>query len=204
MPLGPSSARLSIVAVVLASARFATDVGDSQTRNMIRLSLAWYFAALVLMMALAKSDWPAVAPLGRAARWCWTWAMVCFLIHVMMAFHYFHHWSHADAVRHTREVSGFGEGVYISYLFTLLWIVDVAYWWLGPRSYAERSVWIDRAWHGFMLFMVFNGTVVYESGAIRWAGLLMFISLSAVWLVLRTGRNSIPSNHESRSMEGIR
>ncbi len=185
---------LSIVAIVLASARFASDVGDSQTRNMIRLSLVWYFAALVLMMALAKSDWLASAPLGRAARWCWTWAMVYFLIHVTMAFHYFHHWSHADAVRHTREVSGFGEGVYISYLFTLLWIVDVAYWWLAPRRYAERSAWIDRGWHGFMLFMVFNGTVVYESGPIRCAGLLMFTSLAAVWLVLRTrtGRNAIP------------
>jgi hypothetical protein len=186
---------MSIVAMVLASIHFAADVGDSQTRNMIRLSLCWYFAALVLMMLLKQSDWTADAPLGRAARWCWTWALASFLIHVMMAFHYFHHWSHADAVRHTREVSGFGEGVYISYLFTLLWTVDVGFWWLAPRRYAARSVWIDRVWHGFMLFMVFNGTVVYESGLIRWAGLVMFLLLGGLWFVLRPriGRTTVPA-----------
>jgi hypothetical protein len=32
-----------------------------------------------------------------------------------------------------------------------------------------------------MVFVIFNGTVVYESGTIRWAGLAMFAVLAAVW-----------------------
>ena len=94
-------------------------------------------------------------------------------------------------VKFVAEVSGFGEGIYASYLFTGLWIADVAFWWLSPRRYATRSVWIDRIWHGFMLFMVLNGMVVYESGPIRWAGLLMFLLLGSIWIVLRPRRGPV-------------
>src|SRR5262249_22213252 len=125
-------------------------------------------AALTLKMTLRPGDWLARTGRGRLARCCWSLAWAAFVIHVGMAFHYYHQWSHADAVRHTREVSGFGEGVYISYLFTLLWTADMASWWLRPAWYAQRSPWVDRALHGFMLFMIFNATIVYETGFIRW------------------------------------
>jgi hypothetical protein len=152
------------------------------TRNTVRLSLAWYAAALCLMMRLNPVDWLAISNLGNLARWCWTWGVVCFLVHLAMAFHYYHHWSHAHAFEHTRQVSGAGEGIYVSYLFTWLWIADAVWWWIQPKRYAARPVWIDRALHAFMLFIVFNGMIVFESGAIRWAGLLLFILLPAGWL----------------------
>lgn len=176
----------ALVGIVVYGSTLATaDVGDRQTRNMIRLSLGWYAVALGLMMRLRPSDWRVVTLHGRIARWCWTWACLCFLIHLAMAFHYFHHWSHANAFEHTRQVSGVGEGVFVSYLFTLLWAADVAAWWLAPNRYATRSAWIDRGLHGFMLFVVFNGTVVYESGAIRWASSLGFVTLIVLWFTLR-------------------
>src|SRR5207244_1221257 len=96
------------------------------------------------------------------------WGLVCFLVHVAAAFHYDHHWSHAEAFEHTRQVSGVGEGIYFSYLFALVWSADATYWWLLPANFATRSNWIDRLLHGFMLFMVVNGTVVFASGPIRW------------------------------------
>ena len=107
-----------------------------------------------------------------------------------MAFHFFHHWSHAHAFERTREVSGVGEGIYVSYLFTLLWAADVAWWWLRADRYAVRSVWIDRSLQAFMLFIVLNGTVVFESGPIRWAGLLGLAALSVAWWVAPGGRRS--------------
>lgn len=175
----------SITAVKLASAFVASDLGDALTRNMIRLALAWYATALALMMFLRNDDWRAATRLGRAARWCWTWGVAAFVIHVLLAFHFFHHWSQAAALQHTREVSGVAEGLYVSYLFTGLWIADAACWWLAPHRYAARAPWIDRLLHGFMLFMVFNSTVIFESGPIRWVSLVALAALAALWLVTR-------------------
>lgn len=169
-------------AVVLLSGAVPVNAGETLTRNTIRLSLAWYAVALCLMMQLEPEDWTAQTRLGQLARWCWTWALACFLVHLAMAFHYYHHWSHAHAFEHTRAASGLGEGIYFSYLFTLLWTADACWWWFWPAAYAERSAWYPRALHGLMLFMVFNGMVVYESGPIRWAGVAMFAGLIAVWL----------------------
>ena len=176
---------VSLVAVVLLSAVLAAEPGETLTRNTVRLSLAWYALALCLMMRLTAVDWAAATVAGRIARWCWTWAAICFLVHLAMAFHYYHHWSHADAFEHTRQVSGHGEGIYMSYLFTILWTADVLWWWTRPEQFARRSQWVDRVMHGFMLFIVFNGMVVFESGPIRWAGLLLFSALAGVWLAAR-------------------
>ena len=73
----------------------------------------------------------------------------------------------------------------MSYLFTLLWAGDALWWWGSPLTYAIRSRWLTRALHAFMLFIVFNGMVVYETGPIRWAGLLMFVGLAIGWCAAR-------------------
>jgi hypothetical protein len=160
---------------------FSADVGDALTRFSVRLALVYYAAALTLMLLLQRAEWSAARGRGRLARWCWTWSCLTYAVHVTLAFHFYHHWSHADAVRHTFEVSGFGPGIYVSHLFTALWSSDVAAWWLAPAWYARRSVWIDRGLHAFMVFVVFNATIVYESGPIRWAGVALFGELALVW-----------------------
>ncbi len=171
---------------VLAAPRLLerADPGDDLTRGTVRLALAFYAAAAGLMLRLRPAEWDGSGR-GGLARWCWTLAWAAYVIHVGTAFHYYHGWSHADAVRHTREVSGFGPGIYVSHLFTLLWSLDVAWWWLRPRAYAARPPWTGRALHAFMAFIIFNGTVVYEQGPIRWAGLAMFAALGGLWLYSR-------------------
>jgi hypothetical protein len=171
----------SLAAVVVLTVVLATNVGEMLTRNMIRLSMAWYTIALCLMMRLDAADWSAGSTVGRLARWCWTWALIIFLIHVMMAFHFYHRWSHADALERTREISGFGAGLYANYLFALLWTMDVAFWWICPSRYSVRSRWTDRILHTFMLLMVFNSMVVFANGAIRWTGLAAFVALAIAW-----------------------
>ncbi len=163
-------AALLTLAVAWPSLSGSPTPGDDFTRNTVRLSLLFYAAALTLMMTTGRV---------RLARWCWTLAWAALVIHLGMAFHHYHGWSHADAVRRTREVSGFGEGVYVSYLLALAWTVDVAAWWLRPAWRARRSPWFGRVLHGFMLFVVFNATIVYGTGAIRWVGTALF-----AWLVL--------------------
>ena len=157
-------------------------------RGTVCVSLGYYALAATLMLRLRLADWAATTSSGRLARTCWTLACLAYLIHVAFAFHYIHHWSHAEAFEHVRQAGGVGEGIFVSYLFTLLWTGDVMWWWIAPLSYAGRSVWIDRALHGFMAFVIFNGTVVFASGFIRWAGVAMFIWL--VWLWASRGRAS--------------
>jgi hypothetical protein len=164
-----------------------SDPGDTLIRYTIRLSLAYYALATGLMLFLAPAEWDGFGR-GALARWSWTLAWATYVIHVAVAFHFYHHWSHADAFRHTEEVSGFGPGIYVSHLFTLLWTCDVAWWWLWPQRYAARPPWIGRSLHTFMAFIIFNGTVVYETGPVRWAGAAMFLLLGTLWLYSRINR----------------
>ena len=115
------------------------------------------------------------------------WGCLTFLVHVAFAFDHYHGWSHAAAVQHVEDVSGFGPGLFVSYFFTLLWVVDAAWWGLASHSYDRRPAWLDRTIHAFMAFIVFNGTVIYETGFIRWAGAALFAGLGvlAAWRLAR-------------------
>ena len=166
-------------------------LADDLTRYTVRLALVYYAIAATMMLLLTREDWTAATLAGRTARWCWTLAWGTYLVHLYMAFARYHHWSHADAVAHTQEVSGFGAGIWMSHLFTIVWSVDVASWWVKSERHAARSSWIDRFLHGFMCFIIFNATVIYEQGPIRWAGIILFTELAAVWLYrLRAARLS--------------
>jgi hypothetical protein len=163
----------------------SSTIGDDLTRHTVWLALAYYVAAGWIMLALRPTAWRTATARGRLVRLCWTLAWAAFVIHVGVAFHFYHHWSHTAAVMHVRERSGVGEGIFASYLFTLAWTADVAWWWMSPTSYSTRSAWIDRVLHGFMFFMIFMATVVYESGAIRWVGLVLSAALAVRFATLR-------------------
>ena len=117
----------------------------------------------------------------------WTLACVAYLAHVVVAFHAFHHWSHDHAVAHTQEQSGFGQGVWVSYLFTLLWPIEVAACWLTPDR--RLPGWLERTWHGFMAFLLFNGAVVFAHGASFVFGVVAFGVLFALWA---NGKRKVP------------
>lgn len=156
--------------------------GDDLVRQSVRLALLYYGVAACVMLTIGPGDWFPLVSRGRVARGFWCAAYTAYLIHLAMAFHYYHHWSHADAVEHTREVAGMGEGIYMSHLFTVGWGADVLYWVCAPQRYARRSSWFGWALHAFMVFIIFNGTVVYETGFIRWAGLALVGSLAVLWV----------------------
>lgn len=160
---------LSLAMVIPA---WADDPADGRIRQTIRVALVCYFVAVAGLL---------VPRIGlRFTRLVWTLGWLAYLVHVSMAFHLAFGWSHAAAVDHTRERSGVGEGIYASHLFTLLWTADVGWWWVAPRGHATRPRWIAFALHGFMAFVVFNATVVYETGLIRWAGAVGFAALAAL------------------------
>src|SRR5262245_16773213 len=121
----------------------------------VRLAVALYMAALALRLAARRRQrWLDVA------RAVWTCGFILFLVHVAAAFHFVHHWSHADAyeatARQTNELTGlnWGGGIYANYLFSLMWGLDFAWWWLRPRGYLTRSVLIESIVQGYLAFIV--------------------------------------------------
>jgi hypothetical protein len=182
---------LVLLAAVLATpyASQSPTLGDDLIRNTVRVSLLYYAAAASLMLLLRPAEWTARSSRGATARWFWSLAWAAYLVHLVMAFHHAHHWSHADAVAHTENVSGFGPGIFVSHLFTLVWSADVLYWWICPLRYAARSCWVDRLLHGYMGFVIFNATIVFEEGLIRWAGVVLFAVLLGLFLYRKREAN---------------
>ena len=156
--------------------------GELLTRAAVWLALFAYAIGVgTMVFARGRICWLA------DARRAWTVGCLFFLAHVGCAFGFYHGWSHASAYRETARqtgaVTGFrwGGGLFINYLFAVAWSADVLWWWLASGSFARRSRWLARIWHGFAFFMVFNGTVVFGSGPVRWLGALICAALAALW-----------------------
>lgn len=144
------------------------------TRGSIDVALLFYF------FAIAHLAW-----FGRLHRWTrrrvlWSTSCGIYLAHVAIAFTVVHGWSHDHAVdvtaRRVNETMGipFGEGIFVSYLFTLVWLGDVIWWWGGPASYLRRPQWLEATWQFFVAFMVVNGAIVFETGVVRYLSLAGF------------------------------
>ena len=147
------------------------DTGELWTRWTVRLAMMLYVGSLAMRGA----------PQQRRCWWDWSgylWTAGClaYLLHVICAFAFYHHWSHTDAyettAKRTAETVGLhsGMGLYANYVFTLVWVADVCWWWLRNEQYALRSKVIAGAIQGFLGFMAFNATVVFATGFSRWLG----------------------------------
>ena len=156
----------------------------------VRVALVAYAISLWLRMGYRKS-----ATGLRASRLLWSAGFFAFLMHVALAFQFFHHWSHRAALaataKQTLETVGldWGGGLYANYLFAVIWGLDVAWWWTRPASYECRSRFIEWAVQGWLAFIAFNATVVFGAGPIRWLGLLASVVLTARWILIRDQKN---------------
>lgn len=101
---------------------------------------------------------------ARIGRLLYTWACGLALLHIAVAFHVGHGWSHEAAYRHVEEVSGLGAGLYVNYFFIVLWVADAAWAWVDLDGYMNRSRWLSWGILVFMAFIVFNAAIVFGSG----------------------------------------
>src|SRR3569623_1142344 len=160
------------------------DFGRLATRAFVDLALVCYFISAIVAL-LGRSRLPP----WRAARAIYTVGCLFYLAHVACAFQFYHHWSHreayAETARRTAELFGWhwGGGLYFNYAFTLGWPFDVLRQWLSPGSFRQRPRWLSLAWHGFFLFMVVNATIIFETGPVRWFGILGCLALVAAWAI---------------------
>ncbi len=164
--------------------------GEFITRSTIWITLAVYtFGCVVFATARRQSDG------DQWARVAWTIGGVALVAHFLAAFNFYHAWSHAsaysDTARQTAEVFriNWGGGLYINYALASIWAADVGWWWFsGLDAYRRRPWWITLTWHGFLLFIIFNATVVFKTGATRWIGLLVCLTLLLSWVLVSRQR----------------
>ena len=156
--------------------------GELLTRLTIWMALACYSVSVGLGLLRPERG-------RRWARYFWTSGLAFFLVHVTAAFHYYYDWSHTvginETARQTRELTGVdsGSGLYLNYLFSLVWLSDGVYWWVvGVNRYASRPRWVSGTVHGFFIFMIVNGAVVFVKGPTRWIGCALLVGLAAAWL----------------------
>ena len=162
---------------------------DPLTIWSVRAAVVLYTAALAVSMlggAPRKSD-----RRKKMARNLWTWGLLAYLVHMVAAFHFVHAWSHRHAsletARQTEELVGVasGVGLWLNYLFTLVWAADVIRWWRDPSGHARRPRGMRLAVHFFLAFMFFNGTVVFASGFARSLGIAAMLTLLVAWFASR-------------------
>jgi hypothetical protein len=122
---------------------------------------------------------------------------VSILAHVACAYHFYHNWSHAAAyretARQTAEVTGldWGGGLFINYALIIGWVIDVSLWRLrGLDAYRNRPRLMAVAWQGFLFFIIFNATVIFKTGSLRWIGLGLCLWLVFLWLLVKCGKVS--------------
>ncbi len=169
--------------------------GEFLTRLTIWLALSGAALGAVLQFAFRAS------PKRQAwARWAWTMGGVGLLTHVVCAYHFYHDWSqdsvYRETARQTAEVFGlnWGGGIYVNYAFIAAWLVEVIWWWRGLAVYERRPRAWALAWQGFFLFMVFNATVVFKTGMLRWLGFAMCLGMAVLWWVKIEKNRTFPSS----------
>lgn len=165
--------------------------GEFLTRITIWASLAGYALGAAYLVSRRPHR------LESAARLAWTAGCLSLIAHAILALKYFHGWSQSDAwvetARQTAEVFSiyWGGGLIINYTLILVWLADVVWWWARPESHRNRPRIIDRIWQGFLLFIIFNATVVFKTGPLRWIGAALCAGLIILWWrESRSGRSS--------------
>ncbi len=163
--------------------------GEFLTRGTIWIAiLAYTTGSVVFARGRGDSD--------RLARLAWTFGCAALVAHFICAFNFYHAWSHESAyvetARQTAEVFkiNWGGGLFINYALLLLWITDVAWWWVaGIDSYRRRPRLLTLIWHSFLIFIIFNATVVFKDGFTRWIGLLISLTLILSWFSISRQRS---------------
>lgn len=168
--------------------------GELLTRITIWIAISGYALGACLMLLFRESlRWQA------RARLVWTVGCLGLIAHTICAFHFYHDWSQASALRETArqtaEVTGsnWGGGLFINYAFLTAWAADVAWWWRGLELYQRRHWLITAVWQSVFIFMIFNATIVFKTGVVRLTGIGLCLGLLLVWLLSARGKLVVAS-----------
>jgi hypothetical protein len=144
------------------------------------------------LFALAEAGRTRLASPGGPARWAWgAWTAggVLVVVHVLVALDLRYNWDHALAVSETarRSAEVYGStwrgGVYVNYLFVLVWFGESWRWRRAQQRDRRLSPAVTWALRGFFLLIIANAAIVFVvHSASRVAGVLLVAGLLWVWL----------------------
>ena len=138
-------------------------------------SLLCYLVAVVCWVSKRR---------GESYRVLWSLGCLFMWGHALAAFHFYHHWSHANAVeltaKETEAVLGepFGNGIWFSYALLVVWAIDAVLCWIPQFNDSRLRRLLSWSVHLYAFFILFNGTVIFESGPVRWGGII-----GTIWAV---------------------
>ena len=146
----------------------------------------WLALALLVVAELGKRRAGAALAIGWSWRCFAAGAFLC-LVHMALAFHLRHGWSHSAASAHiarrTEELFGipWTGGIWVNYAFAGVWLAEALWWRLDPAGYARRPhalVWLVR---GFLYIVIVNAALVFASATGRIAGAPLVAALAWTW-----------------------
>ena len=162
------------------------------TRITIWIAVACYALGTSALLKRSREE-------PKWLRWVWGAGADLLWLHALLAFASFYQWSfavaYAETARQTAELTGWqsGAGLYANFVCGVVWSADAVFLWLtGWQRYRQRRTWLTLVVHGYLGFMVFSGTVVFGSGAVRWFGVVVFGWLVVCVLRSRAARTTTP------------
>ena len=117
----------------------------------------------------------------------WTAGAALLAMHIAVALHVRHGWSHASTMRAVEEQAravygvGWGGGVWFNYLFLLAWMAEAIWWRAVPSDYLHRRLEVTMLLRAFYALILINGAIVFAAPARRPAGVIAVAVVLWVW-----------------------
>jgi len=143
--------------------------------------------ALLAMVVTFAMQLRGLAELSNVVRGTWLVGATAAFGHSALALLSFHDGSHAAAfeatAQQTEELLGVavGVGLYVNYIFVAVWLVDALLRCFRADLYRLLPYWYRVAMYSFLIFIAFNGTVVFKDGWLRLLGLIVTAVLLVMW-----------------------
>jgi hypothetical protein len=109
------------------------------------------------------------------------------IVHIVLAYAVRHDWSHEAAVRATAQQTAsvygldWGGGIYVNYLFAVVWAIDAWHWHVSAAGAAARSPTLRWALRAFYAIIIVNAAIVFVPGLRRVLGVGVVIALVWIW-----------------------
>jgi hypothetical protein len=109
------------------------------------------------------------------------------IVHIVLAYAVRHDWSHEAAVRSTAQQTAsvygldWGGGIYINYLFAVVWAIDAWRWHVSAAGAAARPPALRWAVRAFYAIIIVNAGIVFVPGLRRLLGVGIVAALFWAW-----------------------
>ena len=150
---------------------------------------------MLLMVAVLTLELRGARSTHRLLASLWMLGACLAMGHSFGALFTFHHGSQAEALESTAQQTEkllgfrFAAGLYVNYLFVLVWMIDATLRLVVPKKYELFPHAYRVAVLGFLIFIAINGAIVFKEGWMRTIGFACVLWLA--FLFIRKRRDHV-------------